>query len=134
MSSDAYPEVQGGGRRDTVQHIAPLPSLPAVPDAGRETGAGLPHPGGGVSWRAAGIALSSLGTPMGIGVTDPLLGHVTFAAEPAVALTVAVTVICAAVAGACPARAGSPLTGARRDRRPFQKWYFLTVLFDSCGL
>src|SRR5580704_4348694 len=66
--------------------------MPAAPDAGQET-TGPPRPGGRGPWRAAGIGLTSLGTPVGIGVTDPLLGHIAFAAELAVALTVAVTAL-----------------------------------------
>ena len=75
-----------------MHHIEPFPTLPAAPDGGRET-AGLPRPGSRIPWRAAGIGFTSLGTPVGIGVTDPLLGHVAFAAELAVALTVAVTAL-----------------------------------------
>jgi len=41
-----------------------------------------------VPWRTAGISLTSLGTPIGIGVADPLLGSMAFVLELAVALTI----------------------------------------------
>ena len=39
-------------------------------------------------WRTAGIGLTSLGAPIGIGVADPLLGQIAIAIELAVALTI----------------------------------------------
>jgi hypothetical protein len=41
-----------------------------------------------VPWRTAGIGLTSLGAPIGIGVADPLLGQIAIAIELAVALTI----------------------------------------------
>jgi hypothetical protein len=43
---------------------------------------------GRVPWRAAGIGLTSLGTPAGIGVADPLLGRIAIVIELAVALAI----------------------------------------------
>jgi hypothetical protein len=39
-------------------------------------------------WRASGIALTSFGTPIGIGMAYHVLGEVTAASELAVALTI----------------------------------------------
>jgi hypothetical protein len=66
----------------------PAPSPPVAPDAGQEIPAGLPRTGGRVPWRTAGIGLTSLGAPIGIGVADPLLGQIAIAIELAVALTI----------------------------------------------
>jgi hypothetical protein len=66
----------------------PAPSPPVAPDAGQETPAGLRRTGGRVPWRTAGIGLTSLGAPIGIGVADPLLGQIAIAIELAVALTI----------------------------------------------
>jgi hypothetical protein len=81
-----------------VHHTVPLPSPPAVPDAGQEAGAGPARPGGRVPWRAAGLGLTSLGTPAGIGVAAPLLGQVAIGVELAVALTVVGTALFASQA------------------------------------
>jgi hypothetical protein len=51
--------------------IPPASSPPVGPDAGQETPAGPARTGGRVPWRAAGIGLTSLGTPVGIGVSRP---------------------------------------------------------------
>lgn len=51
--------------------IPPASSPPVAPDAGQETRAGPARTGGRMPWRAAGIGLTSLGTPVGIGVADP---------------------------------------------------------------
>jgi len=68
--------------------VTPAPSPPAPADSGRDASAG-PLPGGRrVPWRAAGIGLTSLGTPIGAAVADPLLGKAVLAVELAVALTV----------------------------------------------
>ena len=64
------------------------PSPPVAPDAGQETPAGPPRTGGRVPWRTAGIGVTSLGTPIGIGVADPLLGQIAIAIELAVALAI----------------------------------------------
>lgn len=77
----------------TVTPSAPSP--PVAPDAGQETPAGLPRTGGRVPRRTAGIGLTSLGAPIGIGVADPLLGQIAIAIELAVALTI----ICTAIFG-----------------------------------
>jgi hypothetical protein len=66
----------------------PTPSPPVAPDAGQETLAGPPPNGRRVPWRTAGIGLTSLGTPIGVGVADPLIGQIAIAIELAVALTV----------------------------------------------
>jgi hypothetical protein len=71
-----------------VHNIAPLPSLRGVPDARQEPAADPARPGARLPWRAAGIGLTSLGTPIGIGVADPLLGQVAIAMELAVVLTI----------------------------------------------
>jgi hypothetical protein len=55
--------------------------------------AGPARTGGRVPWRAAGIGLTSLGTPACIGVADPLLGQVAIAVELAVVLTVIATAL-----------------------------------------
>jgi hypothetical protein len=39
-------------------------------------------------WRAAGVGLTSLGTPIGIGLADPVLGQVALAIELFVVLAV----------------------------------------------
>jgi hypothetical protein len=39
-------------------------------------------------WRTAGIGLTSLATPIGIGVADPILGSIAFVIELAVAVTI----------------------------------------------
>jgi hypothetical protein len=57
---------------------------PAAPDTGPQAAA----PGGRKPWRTAGIGLTSLGTPIGIGVADPLIGTIAFAVELAAALTI----------------------------------------------
>lgn len=44
-------------------------------------------------WRTAGIGLTSLGTPIGIGLADPLLGSVRLVIELAVALTITGTAL-----------------------------------------
>lgn len=59
-----------------VHRIAPLPAPPAGPEAD-----GTRPAGGRVPWRAAGVSLASLGTPAGISVADPLLGHAVLAIE-----------------------------------------------------
>jgi hypothetical protein len=66
-----------------VTVIPPPHSPPAASAAGQQ---GVP--GGRVPWRTAGIGLTSLGTPIGIGVADPFLGSITVAIELAVALTI----------------------------------------------
>lgn len=68
--------------------IPPTSSPPVAPDAGQETLAGPPRTGGRVPWRTAGIGLTSLGTPIGIGVADPLLGQIAIAIELAVAIAI----------------------------------------------
>lgn len=57
-------------------HMAPPPGQRAIATSGR------------VPWRTAGIGLTSLGTPVGIGVADPLIGTIAFAIELAVTLTI----------------------------------------------
>jgi hypothetical protein len=59
-----------------VRRLAPLPS----PLPGPQAGDGGWH-AGRVPWRAAGIGLTSLGTPLGIGLADRLLGQAVLAAE-----------------------------------------------------
>jgi hypothetical protein len=66
----------------------PSPSPPVAPDPGQEAPAGFPPTGRRAPWRTAGIGLTSLGTPIGIGVADPLLGQIAIATELAVALTI----------------------------------------------
>jgi hypothetical protein len=46
-----------------------------------------------VPWRTAGISLTSIGTPIGIGVANPLLGQIAFVIEMAVGLTIAGTAL-----------------------------------------
>jgi hypothetical protein len=70
----------------TVTLLAPSP--PVASDAGQEIPAGLPRTDGRVPWRTAGIGLTSLGAPIGIGVADPLLGQIAIVIELAVALTI----------------------------------------------
>jgi hypothetical protein len=84
-------------------HVAPLPSVdssavsvpePPVepPQPWRRTArAGDRRPRGRADrppWRAVGTVLTSIGTPVGIGVADPLLGQVAAAVELAVVLTI----------------------------------------------
>jgi hypothetical protein len=76
-----------------VTVIPPASSPPVAPDAGQETPAGPARTGGRVPWRAAGIGLTSLGTPVGIGVADPLLGQIAIAIELAVALAIISTAL-----------------------------------------
>ena len=64
--------------------VIPPPHSPPAPDAGQQAVA----PGGRLPWRAAGIGLTSLGTPIGIGVADPALGSIAFVIELAVTLTI----------------------------------------------
>lgn len=52
------------------------PAAPPAPDGGR------------APWRIAGIGLTSLGTPIGIGVVDHLLGSMALVLELTVALTI----------------------------------------------
>ena len=85
----------------TTSHLCPAwtvaPSrFRSRPWSLRSRGAGLPGrrpppPGGGPAgppWRAVGTVLTSIGTPVGIGVADPLLGQVAAAVELAVVLTI----------------------------------------------
>jgi hypothetical protein len=62
-----------------------------VTEPGNES-AGLVAPpapdGGRTPWRAAGIGLTSLGAPIGIGAADHLLGLTAFAIELTAALTI----------------------------------------------
>jgi hypothetical protein len=67
-----------------VTAVPSATSLPAAP----ETPAGSRPAGRRVPWRTAGIGLTTVGTPAGIGVADPLLGQVAIAVELAVALAV----------------------------------------------
>jgi hypothetical protein len=71
-----------------VTMIPPPHSAPA-PAAGQQGDA----PGGRVPWRTAGIGVTSLGTPIGIGVADPVLGSIAFVIELAVALTIISTAL-----------------------------------------
>jgi hypothetical protein len=71
-----------------VHRIAPLPVPPAGPEAG-----GTRPADGRVPWRAAGVSLASLGTPIGIGVADPLLGHAVLAIELLAVLAVIATAL-----------------------------------------
>lgn len=64
--------------------IPPPPSPPAAPDAGQAAAT----PGGRLAWRTAGIGLTSLGAPIGIGAADPLIGTMALVIELAVALTI----------------------------------------------
>jgi hypothetical protein len=41
-----------------------------------------------VPWRAAGIGLTTISTPVGLGVANPVLGQIVIAIELAVALTI----------------------------------------------
>jgi hypothetical protein len=66
-----------------VTLIPPPHSPPAVPVAGHQAALG-----GRAPWRTAGIGLTSLGTPIGIGVADPVLGSITLGIELVVALTI----------------------------------------------
>lgn len=52
------------------------PAAPPAPDGGR------------VPWRAAGIGLTSLGAPIGIGAANHLLGSTALALELTAALTI----------------------------------------------
>lgn len=56
---------------------------PNVSDASHETDSRQGACGRAI-WRAAGVGLTSLGTPLGLGIADPLLGQATAAAELAV--------------------------------------------------
>lgn len=56
---------------------------PAAPDAASPHGTG-----GRVPWRTAGTILTSLGTPIGLGVASPFIGSIAFVTELAVALTI----------------------------------------------
>jgi hypothetical protein len=60
---------------------------PSTPDAGQQTTV-LQGAGGRMPWRTAGISLTSLGTPIGIGIAAPLYGQVMAAIEVAVVLTI----------------------------------------------
>jgi hypothetical protein len=67
---------------------------PSVASDARQARPADPSPTGSrVPWRTAGIGLTSLGTPIGIGVADPLLGQIAIAIELAVALTVVGTAL-----------------------------------------
>ena len=66
----------------------PLAGPPVAPAAGQETPADPPRTGRRVPRRTAGVGLTSLGTPIGIGVADPLLGEIATVIELAVALTI----------------------------------------------
>lgn len=65
------------------------PGQPAVPGPAD----GPPPPAGRVPWRQAGIGLTSIGTPVGIGITDPLLAVIVTATELAIALTIVGTAL-----------------------------------------
>jgi len=65
-----------------------LPSLRAVPDAEGQAAGDPARRSGRVPWRAAGIGLTSLGTPIGIGVADPILGQIAIAIELVVTLAI----------------------------------------------
>ena len=82
---EAAAEHERGERTETAD--PPNPRPPVAADAGQETPAGPPRAGGRLPWRTAGI-LTSLGTPIGIGVADPLFGQIAAAIELTVALTV----------------------------------------------
>ena len=73
----------------TVTAIPPSHSPSAMPGA-RQHAAG---PSGRVPWRTAGIGLTSLGTPIGIGLADPLFGGVTLVIELAITLTIISTAL-----------------------------------------
>lgn len=60
------------------------PHSPPAPDAVQQAAA----PGDRKPWRTAGIGLTSLGTPICIGVANPVLGSIAFVTELAVALTI----------------------------------------------
>ncbi len=59
-----------------------------IPD---DTGPASPMPpgmSGRVPWRTLGVGMTSLGTPLGIGILHPVLGEVIAAIEVVVVLTI----------------------------------------------
>jgi hypothetical protein len=66
----------------------PVPSPPSAPDAGQQDLSGPSRTARRAPWRAAGIGLTSLGTPIGAGMAGPPLGQIAIAVELAVTLTV----------------------------------------------
>lgn len=64
-----------------------LPVPPSASDPGQEPPAGHGVTGG-VPWRAAGIGLTSLATPVGIWIASPVFGEIVAGSELAVMLTI----------------------------------------------
>jgi hypothetical protein len=69
------------------QRMTRPPNQPSTPDAGQQATV-LQGAGGRVPWRTAGISLTSLGTPIGIGIAAPLYSEIMAAIEVAVVLTI----------------------------------------------
>jgi hypothetical protein len=64
------------------------PAQPAAYEDPEELSAGGPKPPSSPPWRAVGVGVASLGTPVGIAILHPMLGEIIAAIEVMMMLTI----------------------------------------------